>query len=147
MTYLYTDDSNKLEPSIAYVCLALFNKIRIPLFMFGPSISNFVQVMFFTWNTQLNTIYKCYYFYSYNLYKVKVAYERISNFFSLDEAESSQDKNPGISSNNYELFYKWKIFIFIQFNLMIEADTENSIVFRNACFSWNKKENEAFFNK
>jgi hypothetical protein len=44
-TYLYSDDTNSLEPTITYVCLSLFNKIRIPLFMLGPSISSLVQVI------------------------------------------------------------------------------------------------------
>lgn len=49
VTYIYTDPVNNiLDPSITYVCLTLFNKIRNPLFMLGPCLSSLVQVILST---------------------------------------------------------------------------------------------------
>jgi hypothetical protein len=44
ITFIYMDEKNQLNPSIAYVSLALFNKIRTPLYLLAPAISNILQV-------------------------------------------------------------------------------------------------------
>nr|APD26508.1 ATP-binding cassette transporter subfamily C member 1 X1 protein [Brachionus koreanus] len=45
LTFIYIDDKNVLTPAIAYVTLSLFNTIRIPMFLFGPAISNLIQTI------------------------------------------------------------------------------------------------------
>lgn len=44
-TYLFLDEKNNLDPSKAFVSLALFNMIRLPLFMLPMVISSLVQVL------------------------------------------------------------------------------------------------------
>lgn len=44
VTFIYSDSSNILDPNTAYVCLSLFNTVRVPLFLMGLSISELIQV-------------------------------------------------------------------------------------------------------
>ncbi|RMZ95784.1 canalicular multispecific organic anion transporter 1 [Brachionus plicatilis] len=45
LTFIYIDDKNVLTPTVAYVTLSLFNSIRIPMFLFGPAVSNLIQTI------------------------------------------------------------------------------------------------------
>ncbi|CAF1005542.1 unnamed protein product [Brachionus calyciflorus] len=45
LTYIYINENNVLTPNVAYVSLALFNIIRLPLFLFGSAISNLIQTL------------------------------------------------------------------------------------------------------
>jgi hypothetical protein len=44
--YVFISDDNRLDPSTAYVCLSLFNAIRIPFRMLGITIANLISVNF-----------------------------------------------------------------------------------------------------
>nr|UOU03334.1 ATP-binding cassette subfamily C1-1 [Brachionus rubens] len=44
LTYIYIS-GNVLTPNVAYVSFSLFNTIRLPLFLIGPAISNFIQTL------------------------------------------------------------------------------------------------------
>ncbi|CAF1078170.1 unnamed protein product [Brachionus calyciflorus] len=86
LTYIYINENNVLTPNVAYVSLALFNIIRLPLFLFGATISNLIQTF--------------------------VSLERIREFLFLEEINNDQ-----ISHEN---------------------NTENTIEFKKASFSWSK---------
>lgn len=44
ITFIYMDENNELNPSVAYVSLTLFARIRVPLFLLGPSVSKLLQL-------------------------------------------------------------------------------------------------------
>jgi hypothetical protein len=51
ITFIYSDEKNVLDPSIAYVSFMLFNNIRFPLFLIGIAVSYFVHVKFILFET------------------------------------------------------------------------------------------------
>lgn len=46
-TFLYYDKNNVLDPTIAYVCLALLNTLKLPLFLIGLAFSLVINVTVF----------------------------------------------------------------------------------------------------
>lgn len=44
-TFMYTNDSSRLDPSVAFVCMSLFKSIGQPLYMIGVTFSQLVNVI------------------------------------------------------------------------------------------------------
>ncbi|RNA33218.1 multidrug resistance-associated 1 isoform X1 [Brachionus plicatilis] len=117
LTYIYIDEKNLLTPNVAYVTLSLLNTIRIPIFLFGPAITNFLKTL--------------------------VSLRRIQNFLVLDEIETDQisykenKENAVVFANtsfsweksSQELVLK-KLFFINNNNRCIDVEIGIEVVFR-----------------